>query len=305
MLSYRLATGFSLVAAVLAVLWIDEWFAPWYPLWAIASSVALVMAAREMVGLMTASVGRPSASTVIAGTLVVGLANWWPHVIAIANGMPMGEPNALSYDPMAPVNALAWPLWAFVAVLMATFLSQSLQFAKPGNAMTTIASTILAIAYVGLLGSFMIQHRWLDGSHHGVIPLMILVATAKGADTGAYTVGRLFGKHKLWPVLSPSKTVEGALGGLIFAVIAAALVVGFARMALHTAVLSWKETIGYGIVVGTAAQLGDLMESMIKRDGEVKDADTIIPGFGGLLDILDSLLFAGPVGYGYWLLFGI
>lgn len=305
MLRSRLATGFFLAGAILAILWVDEWFSPWYPLWAVASILAIVMAAREMAGLLAASIGHVSLTIVIAGSLVVGLANWWPHVIALAIGVPMGQPNALLFDPMAPVNALAWPLWAFVSVVMASFLCLSLQFEKPGTTMATLAASILAIAYVGLLGSFIIQHRWLEGSHHGVIPLMILVATAKGADIGAYTTGRAFGRHKLWPVISPNKTIEGAVGGLIFAVFATAIVVGFARYAMHTYTLSWRATLGYGFVVGTAAQLGDLMESMIKRDGDAKDADSTIPGFGGLLDVLDSLLFAGPVSYAYWLLFAI
>ena len=81
--------------------------------------------------------------------------------------------------------------------------------------MATIAGTVLAVAYVGLLGSFIIQIRWLDGPYHGLIPLVYLIATAKGADTGAYTVGRIAGRHKLWPRLSPNKTIEGAFGGLL------------------------------------------------------------------------------------------
>ena len=101
---------------------------------------------------------------------------------------------------------------------MVTFVAQSLQFEKPGGTMATIAGTVLAVAYVGLLGSFIIQMRWLDGPYHGLIPLVYLVATAKGADTGAYTLGRLAGRHKLWPRLSPNKTIEGALGGLVFGV---------------------------------------------------------------------------------------
>ena len=80
--------------------------------------------------------------------------------------------------------------------------------------MATIAGTVLVVAYVGLLGSFIIQLRWLDGRYHGLLPLIYLIATAKGADTGAYTAGRLAGRHKLWPRLSPNKTVEGAFGGI-------------------------------------------------------------------------------------------
>ncbi|MEO6810638.1 MAG: phosphatidate cytidylyltransferase, partial [Isosphaeraceae bacterium] len=121
---------------------------------------------------------------------------------------------------------------------------------------------------------------------------------------GAYTFGRLAGRHKLWPRLSPKKTVEGALGGLFVAVMAALIVVAVARYVFHFHTLSWPAAIGYGVVVGSAAQLGDLMESMIKRDCARKDASDALPGFGGVLDVMDSLLFAGPIAYGYWLLFG-
>src|SRR5262249_4644337 len=150
----------------------------------------------------------------------------------------------------------------------------------------------------------LIQLRWLDGPWHGTIPLLALVATAKGADTGAYTFGRILGRHKLWPRLSPKKTVEGALGGMFVGVLASVLVFGFARWVVPSRAPSWSDAIGFGLLVGAAAQLGDLMESMIKRDCARKDASATLPGFGGVLDVLDSLLFAGPVAYGYWIWLG-
>ena len=120
-------------------------------------------------------------------------------------------------------------------------------------------------------------------------------------DTGAYTVGRSAGRNKLWPKISPNKTVEGALGGLLFAVAFALL---FKQIAVlcNEVTLGWWQTILYGLIIGLIAQLGDLMESMIKRDCERKDASQALPGFGGILDVLDSLLFAAPVGVGFWLL---
>jgi len=183
-------------------------------------------------------------------------------------------------------------------------VTQSLQFEAPGRAMATVAGTVLAVAYVGLLGSFMIQLRWLDGPYHGLLPLALLLVTAKGADVGAYALGRLAGRHKLWPRVSPAKTVEGALGGLLFAVAGAAAVSAFAGRVLHAPTLSPARAVGFGLVIGAAAQLGDLMESMIKRDCARKDASAAVPGFGGVLDVLDSLLFAGPAAFAYWMAFG-
>src|SRR5262249_6885743 len=148
------------------------------------------------------------------GVLALVVANWVPH-LAEHHGSPEGE-SALLYDPTRPVDVLAWPFLVFVAVLMTSFVVQSLQFAKPGRTMAKISGTILAIAYIGLLGSFTLQRRWFAGELQGILALVFLIATAKGADTGAYTLGRLAGRHKLWPKLSPHKTIEGAIGGLAF-----------------------------------------------------------------------------------------
>jgi phosphatidate cytidylyltransferase len=187
---------------------------------------------------------------------------------------------------------------------MLSFVVQSLQFEKPGLTMAKIAGTILAVAYVGLLASFTIQMRWFEGPHQGILALVFLFATAKGADTGAYTLGRLAGRHKLWPKLSPHKTVEGAVGGIVFGIVAALIVTAISRYLLDVPTLEWPVAVVYGLVVGAVAQLGDLMESMIKRDCERKDASTTVPGFGGVLDVIDSLMFAGPVAYALWLYVG-
>lgn len=300
MLSTRLAIGLTMVAVFLAVLALDEPLAPWYPLWLLTSAVVIGHASLEVVGLLNETSARPSGNTVFGGVMAMVLANWAPHIVAYWNQpVPIGSEGV--YDAAGPIHVLAWPLWTFVAVVMFAFIAQSAQFEQPGGTMATIAGTVLAVAYVGVLGSFIIQFRWL---YHGAIPLAALIATAKGADTGAYTLGRLAGRHKLWPRLSPNKTIEGALGGLLFGVLAALIVFAIARYALHVPTLNWPAAVGFGVVVSSAAQLGDLMESMIKRDCARKDASATVPGFGGVLDVMDSLLFAGPIAYGYWLALG-
>jgi phosphatidate cytidylyltransferase len=300
MLSTRLVIGLSMVAAILAILSLDEWLAPWYPLWFVTALIVMGNSALETVGLLSESSARPSGNTVFGGVMVMVVANWVPHVIDHVWKVPQLG-SASTFDPAAPINVLAWPLCTFVAVVMFAFIAESAQFEQPGRTMATIAGTVLTVAYIGILGSFIIQFRWL---YHGAVPLAALIATAKGADTGAYTLGRIAGRHKLWPRLSPNKTIEGALGGMIFGVTAALLVFAIARFVLKVPTLDWPAAIGFGVVVGSAAQLGDLMESMIKRDCARKDASAAVPGFGGVLDVMDSLLFAGPIAYGYWLSFG-
>jgi phosphatidate cytidylyltransferase len=302
MLSTRLLFGMLMVAGLLVALRVDEWFAPWFPYWFLLCSSAMIGAAWEITGLLNATSASPSLNSVIGGVLAIVIANWAPHLVE-NHSQAEGE-SALLYDPGRPLDVLAWPFLTFIAVLMTSFVVQSIQFARPGRTMAKISGTVLAIAYIGLLGSFIIQLRWVEGRHQGLMAVVFLVATAKGADTGAYTLGRLAGRHKLWPRLSPKKTVEGGLGGLAFGVGAALLVAAIARYGLGIPAFSWPAAALYGVVIAAVAQLGDLMESMIKRDCERKDASQAVPGFGGILDVLDSLLFAGPVAYALWLSLG-
>ncbi len=299
MLATRVLSGLLLIAMMLGVLVLDEWFAPWYPFWFLLCTSAVTVAGFELVGLLSRTSARPSLNTVMGGVLAVTISNWMPH---LAEHLAGGDRSRLAgLEHGAQVDSLAWPFLSFVGVLMVTFLVQSVQFDRPGRTMATIGGTILAVSYLGLLSSFIIQHRWLEGPHHGIVALAYLISTAKGADTGAYAVGRLAGRHKLWPSLSPNKTVEGAVGGRVAAVLAAFAVSIVTRRLLGIEPLTTSAVVGYGLVVGIAAQLGDLMESMIKRDCDRKDASSAVPGFGGVLDVLDSLLFAGPVAFGYWI----
>ncbi len=302
MLGTRVLSGLCLIAVLLGVLYLDEWFAPWFPFWLLLSVITMTAAAFELGGLLTAAGCPPSLNSVLGGLMAILAANWMPHITDSLNANAQQSSPAI--EPPQPLAALSWPLLSFVGVLMISFVVQSVQFVKPGRTMATIASTLLVVAYIGLLGTFILQMRWLEGPYHGLVPLILLITTAKGADTGAYTFGRLAGKHKLWPSLSPNKTIEGALGGMLFAILGSLLVTVTARDLLHLSALSVSGAVGFGLLVGVAAQVGDLMESMIKRESERKDASSTVPGFGGVLDVLDSLLFAGPVAYAYWVAWG-
>lgn len=298
MLGIRLVSGVTMAVVLVAILSVDEWLAPWFPFWLLVSLAVTGLATLELIGLLRESSARPSPGVLLGGVLAVVLSNWAPHVLGTVASQKE------SYDPLGPVSALGWPLLAFIAVAMCAFLSESLRFEKPGGTLATIAGTLFGVSYIGLFGSFVIQLRWFDGPYHGLLPVAFLFATAKGSDIGAYSVGRVVGRRKLWPILSPNKTVEGALGGLLLGVVFSVAVAAIAREILKVPTMSWGAAIGFGLVVGASAQLGDLMESLIKRDCERKDASDTVPGFGGVLDVIDSPLFAGPVAFGFWLLFG-
>jgi len=137
----------------------------------------------------------------------------------------------------------------------------------------------------------------------GMTALLSVIIIVKVSDSGAYTVGRTFGKHKMAPRLSPGKTIEGAIGGVITACLTSWLVFQFLVPVLvdepgsPTRLLA---TIVYGLIVAIAGMLGDLAESLIKRDCEQKDSSRWLPGLGGVLDVLDSVLAAAPAAFVCW-----
>jgi phosphatidate cytidylyltransferase len=169
------------------------------------------------------------------------------------------------------------------------------------EAITHMAGTVLAMLYLGGLAWFLIalrvkhsadQQHGFQGSTAAVVMILLVV---KFADIGAYFGGRTFGRHKLIAWLSPGKTWEGLACGL-----ATSALVGLACSIIWHARLStltWWKALLFGAVIGAVGQLGDLLESLMKRDAKVKDSGDIIPGFGGLLDVIDSPLLAAPAAY--------
>jgi phosphatidate cytidylyltransferase len=166
-----------------------------------------------------------------------------------------------------------------------------------------IAVTVFGIMYVGWLGSHLVLLRELPASlglDSGMGARLIYFAALVtwATDTGAYLCGVAFGRHKLIPRISPRKTVEGAVGGLL-----AAGLVGWLCAQGITPFLTSFAAVSIGMFTGLMAQLGDLAESMIKRDVGIKDSAELIPGHGGVLDRFDSLLFTVPVLYYYFRFF--
>jgi phosphatidate cytidylyltransferase len=160
-----------------------------------------------------------------------------------------------------------------------------------------LAYTFWVVGYLGFFAAFFVQMRWLPGNQ-GAVALALVIFVPKMGDTGAYFTGRALGRHRMTPVLSPKKTWEGAAGGMVAAV---AVALGLCNGPwLDRPLLPWWSAVAFGFVIGVVGLLGDLMESLIKRDCEKKDASAIVPGFGGVLDVLDSILFSAPVAY-FWL----
>jgi phosphatidate cytidylyltransferase len=144
-----------------------------------------------------------------------------------------------------------------------------------------------SIVYLGVLSGFALGIR-ID---FGLWPLLMFVFTVKVADIGAYAIGSLFGSHKFSPSISPAKTWEGIAGAIATGIVVAVL---FAKC---FGIMHWCLAVIFGLCCGLAGLCGDLVESMIKRDAEQKDAADNVPGFGGVLDIIDSPLLAAPFAY--------
>ncbi len=189
-------------------------------------------------------------------------------------------------------------LLAIAAGVLIAFVGEMLRFKLPGGHLINLTGAVFAIVYVGLLGSFLVMLRIA----YGVPALVSMIIVAKLCDVGAYTVGRLIGRHKMAPSLSPGKTIEGAVGGIAFAILGAWLSVAvlFPLATGSPSQTTWVGVVIYGLAVGLAGMLGDLAESLIKRDVMRKDSGTNVPGFGGFLDVYDSLLLAAPVAFGLW-----
>lgn len=186
--------------------------------------------------------------------------------------------------------------------VIATLIIELLR--KDRAPLKNLGSTFLGAVYVGWLFSYLVAINGIQKTidvHLGMIPLpnrvgawMVLFVcfTTWAADTGAFLIGRKWGKHKLSPALSPGKSWEGFAGGLASAILMS-LLMGWA------VTMPWIHTVILGIGIGIAGLVGDLAESAIKRDIGIKDFGSIMPGHGGILDRFDSLLFTAPLFYYY------
>ncbi len=171
-------------------------------------------------------------------------------------------------------------------VLLALLLCQYISYGTSA-VLANCGANYFTILYLGLLSSFCMAIR----IEFGPWPLLMFVFVVKSADIGAYAIGTLFGKHKFSPKISPSKTWEGMGGAVAAAMIVA---VGFAT---SCDIMDWPLAIIFGFCFAFIGQIGDLVESMMKRDAEQKDSANNVPGFGGILDIIDSVLVAAPFAY--------
>lgn len=289
----RLIVGGIFLALILAVLILDHKLAPWYPCLALATALFALAASLELRQLFPEP--RPMAWWMHGSIVAILLANW-----ATPFHVHYGFPN----PSLAAVALMA------VVAMMVAFFAEMVHFRQPNGATHRLAYGALALLWLGLAPSFLLQLRWFgsqrepasSASDPGLWALAFAIFVPKVGDIAAYFVGSALGRHRLAPVLSPKKTWEGAAGGLFGSIAAGWLIASLCQRLTGQVLLSMPMAILVASIVGIVAQLSDLAESLLKRDRQVKDTSTYIPGLGGILDTLDSLLLSAPV---TWLLLHI
>jgi phosphatidate cytidylyltransferase len=214
------------------------------------------------------------------------------------------------YDPNGKLSAITLAAIVILALLALAIWARGVT----GKPLGAVGSTILGVAYTGGMLSFAYAVRYHEyafapaslslGGKSFALPsggllLLLPLLTTWASDTGAYAAGRAMGRHKLIPSISPAKTVEGAIGGLIASVLVAWLFTQYVLRPAAQLDFRWRPlgVVAVGALISLAAQIGDLAESLLKREAGVKDASQIIPGHGGVLDRVDSLLFVLPVSF--------
>jgi phosphatidate cytidylyltransferase len=226
--------------------------------------------------------------------MVLGLYEFW----YLARKRDIRADVVVGYGASAAIfvafylNSLDLLLFVLPVFVMAALAAAALRGAPFDKMMTSVGVTVLGVLYVAFLGGHLLAVRTFFQQPLAADLLSFFFLVVMGSDTGAYYTGRLLGRHKLAPTISPGKTWEGAVGGMVTSLGMAAL-----SHFWFFPELSLKAALPLAAVMNVLGVIGDLTESALKRGAGAKDAANILPGHGGLLDRLDSLLFNAPVIY--------
>jgi phosphatidate cytidylyltransferase len=296
-------TGCGLLGAFLPLVWADAvglWGAS-PALWLLPLALLLSAGAALELGSILSRRGLgPRAAVLVAGCVAVPLA------------AALGSPAFRSATGGgAPLNSAGGAAAAAVAAITAAFLVEMVSYRPEGGAIERLTGTALGLLMVALPMGFVVSLRLTgtpdyEGGWHrpGIAALVAMIAAVKFGDVLAYLVGSTVGRHRMAPTLSPGKTWEGAVGSLCGALIASWIVLLPLRAMLTPAESGQAGPFGgwivHGLVVGTAGMLGDLAESLLKREAGVKDSGETLGALGGGLDLVDSLLFAAPAAWLLW-----
>jgi phosphatidate cytidylyltransferase len=289
---WRLTLGPLLVLGLAAVFYWDAHLGPSAPVLFTFTLLLALRASWELVRLMRIRSFEPQYWLVAGGSVAVLVANWWER---------FAHPNEDLH--VRSVGALGPAMIAASVVFLLLLLSEAIRYRKPGKSMETLGAELIIVVYVGVLLSVAAQLRWVAGHDAGYFSLGSLVVAAKFGDTFALFLGKYWGGRKLAEHLSPGKTWVGAwaalLGGCFGSVLWFHWIAPWFNPEWPRC--TWPAELAFGLAIGIVGLVGDLCESLIKRDLGHKDSAKLLPGFGGLLDVLDSVVYAAPVAYLLWL----
>ncbi len=276
----RIVFGSLMIIALIVLFWLDYYF--WEKGTNSLLSSGLIIAcivgfmgffsAAELINFARSNGASPITWVILPGTLLL---------IACAlrfSGHPI----------FSPVNMLS-------ALLLLSCLGQILH-KDTIRACANLAWTAFILIYIGSLLAFIVLVR----NEFGPVAFIVLAAGVKGSDIGAFFTGSMIGRHKLIPWLSPGKTVEGLFGGVLFGVLLTIFSARLFESSVHPSILnsmSMIELAAVGAMFALVGQFGDLSESLLKRDANLKDSGSVIPEFGGILDLVDSMIPTGFVWY--------
>jgi phosphatidate cytidylyltransferase len=239
--------------------------------------------------------------------LAAALAAWEFYKMAIGTGSVPLWGHGVVFAALIPlfVHARFMGWWAppisVVMLLVLEILAVALWVrGSDGKPLEVVGTTLLGALYTGGMLAFaytLRYHRFALDPLSGTLLVALPLLLTWGTDTGAMVFGRAFGVRKLMPTVSPRKTVVGAVAGAAVAVLLSVLYVRFALAPYAHLTMPVASAVAFGLLVSVAGQVGDLVESMLKRQAGIKDSSALIPGHGGALDRVDSLLFTLPVAY--------
>ncbi len=206
------------------------------------------------------------------------------------------------FSTVGPAESYDFELAVLLFFLLTVFTRQMFARLRDDEPLRTMAYTLFGLLYVLWLFNFITKILYLtprasDGIVTGQFYVLYLIAVTKFSDMGAYLTGSAIGRHLMSPHISAKKTWEGFFGALLFALLCSLAL--FKLMPGHLAMFTWTHATVLGLLLGFAAIIGDLAESIIKRSTGVKDSGNLLPGIGGALDLIDSLLFTAPLLFFY------
>ena len=264
-MSKRTITGWTFLIITCAALWIGSWF------WALYMLFLIFLGERELLAMLHSKDLKPSVVNLYISSCI--------------------------FVFLCCINEIKYFHLAIIFLAICAFLT-ILKRGKEAR-IRDIGATLLCIIYASVFPTHLILIRNLDAGtisyfgHDFNLAIGYTILTVFGitaTDVAAYVVGCKFGKHKLWKEVSPNKTIEGSMAGTLFSI----FITACCGVILH---MNWWQILGIALLITVFAQLGDLTESMMKRDAGAKDASDILPGHGGLLDRADSYIFTAPVAF--------